>query len=342
MGIFTKGATDRAKKTAAKNAAKKAAEKAVKPISTYHASPHLFDKFDTSKIGTGEGAQSYGHGMYLAESPEVSGRGGAYDEVFTRRMNYRDQMADLTDRMNRATIGGKPLAKTYNIESDPDLLSAIKKRDVEEVLRRAREQMDRWHELSTDPQYPYRNYAEERLKGYEKLSNDLHGGAELYYPSRANIYEVDIHTDPDRLLNWDAPIENQSKYVKGVLSELGFKRDLDASREFDDALAAALTGEGSSDLPKRPTKLGRDVYQWKQGEGLGGSLNAPQASQRLLDAGVPGIRYLDQGSRSTGSGTSNYVVFDPNLLEIKRRYAKGGATVKAHGGRVSPLAVKRK
>jgi hypothetical protein len=314
MGIATRFAAKTGTKKGTEAAAKKAAEKAVKPISTYHASPHLFDKFDISKVGTGEGAQSYGHGMYLAESPEVSGRGGAYDEVFTRRMNYRDQMADLTDRMNRATVGGKPVAKTYNIDNDPELLSAIKKRDVEEVLRRARERMDRLHELSTDPQYPYRNYAEESLRGYEKLSNDLHGGAELYYPSRANIYEVDIHTDPNRLLNWDAPIESQSKYVKDVLSELGFKRDLDASREFDDALAAALTGEGSLDLPKRPNKLGRDVYQWKQGEGLGGSLNAPQASQRLLYAGVPGIRYLDQGSRSTVSGSSNYVVFDHNLL----------------------------
>jgi hypothetical protein len=38
----------------------------------YHGSPHKFDKFDSSKIGTGEGAQAYGHGLYLAESPEVA------------------------------------------------------------------------------------------------------------------------------------------------------------------------------------------------------------------------------------------------------------------------------
>ena len=38
----------------------------------YHGSPHKFDKFDSSKIGTGEGAQAYGHGLYLAESPDVA------------------------------------------------------------------------------------------------------------------------------------------------------------------------------------------------------------------------------------------------------------------------------
>ena len=37
-------------------------------IKAYHGSPHDFDKFDMSKIGTGEGAQAYGHGLYLAEN----------------------------------------------------------------------------------------------------------------------------------------------------------------------------------------------------------------------------------------------------------------------------------
>lgn len=38
----------------------------------WHGSPHKFDKFDSSKIGTGEGAQSYGDGSYFAESPDVA------------------------------------------------------------------------------------------------------------------------------------------------------------------------------------------------------------------------------------------------------------------------------
>ena len=34
-------------------------------IKVFHGSPHKFDKFDFSKIGTGEGAQAYGHGGIL-------------------------------------------------------------------------------------------------------------------------------------------------------------------------------------------------------------------------------------------------------------------------------------
>jgi hypothetical protein len=45
---------------------------AVRGIRAYHGSPHKFDRFDMSKIGTGEGAQAYGSGLYLAEAEPVA------------------------------------------------------------------------------------------------------------------------------------------------------------------------------------------------------------------------------------------------------------------------------
>jgi hypothetical protein len=39
----------------------------------YHGTPHTIKgKFDINKVGTGEGAQAYGHGMYFAENPLVA------------------------------------------------------------------------------------------------------------------------------------------------------------------------------------------------------------------------------------------------------------------------------
>ncbi len=38
----------------------------------WHGSPHTFEKFDLSKIGTGEGAQAYGHGLYFADAPSTA------------------------------------------------------------------------------------------------------------------------------------------------------------------------------------------------------------------------------------------------------------------------------
>ena len=43
------------------------------PLEAYHGTPHnIQGKFDINKVGTGEGAQSYGHGIYFAENPAVA------------------------------------------------------------------------------------------------------------------------------------------------------------------------------------------------------------------------------------------------------------------------------
>jgi hypothetical protein len=41
-------------------------------MTTWHGSPHIFQKFDLSKLGTGEGAQVYGSGMYVAQNHKVA------------------------------------------------------------------------------------------------------------------------------------------------------------------------------------------------------------------------------------------------------------------------------
>lgn len=52
----------------------------VSPLTAFHGTPHTFDptaanplgEFRASAIGSGEGAQAFGHGLYFAESPEVA------------------------------------------------------------------------------------------------------------------------------------------------------------------------------------------------------------------------------------------------------------------------------
>ena len=62
-------------------------------IRGYHSSPHDFDRFDISKVGTGEGAQSYGHGIYAAKNPAVSGQGGEYWKQFLNRFSRTERSA---------------------------------------------------------------------------------------------------------------------------------------------------------------------------------------------------------------------------------------------------------
>lgn len=69
-------------------------------LTTYHGTPHKFEAFDASKIGTGEGAQVYGHGIYVAENPEVAGSYAANvkDMESVRRIN--DEMSNLVKVMD--------------------------------------------------------------------------------------------------------------------------------------------------------------------------------------------------------------------------------------------------
>jgi len=83
----------------------------------HHGSPHKFDKFDASKIGTGEGAQAYGPGLYLADNPKVAGE---YARNLTARQNWRaSEMAplDLDSGLYKA-VGPNGIQKGFQNQAD--------------------------------------------------------------------------------------------------------------------------------------------------------------------------------------------------------------------------------
>jgi hypothetical protein len=64
-------------------------------IVAYHGTPHNIEgAFDISKVGTGEGAQAYGHGMYYAENPEVA---DVYAKMFSKTPASTTQLTKLRD-----------------------------------------------------------------------------------------------------------------------------------------------------------------------------------------------------------------------------------------------------
>ena len=91
----------------------------------WHGSPHKFEAFDASKIGTGEGAQAYGHGMYFAESPDVA---KSYQQALTIGDRYVDnKLLDSSDpRHLLASIladakGSSNPARARNVDAKADL-----------------------------------------------------------------------------------------------------------------------------------------------------------------------------------------------------------------------------
>lgn len=262
----------------------------------YHGSPYIFDKFDISKLGTGEGAQAYGHGMYFAESPDVA-RG--YQMALSQKANQY------------TTIGGKPVEQVYEqIYNKANRLPTAQAQLEYDKAAMLEKMM-----LDTPPQQliQYAKDIGSDPRVIQWLEKDI--APKTKVPGA--FYKVDIPDEAaNTFLNWDKPVSQQSKNVRDLLQKINISTDIKKLNEFDDALLAALQSNKDIPLPKQPLDLtGEKVYNK-----LINKLGSPKlASEYLYKNGIQGIKYLDQGSRSAGQGTNNFVVFDPNIVKMLER-----------------------
>jgi hypothetical protein len=246
----------------------------------YHGSPHKFDAFDSSKIGTGEGAQAYGHGLYLAESPAVAGQ---YKEALS------SPALSVRNRDVRTTAGtAMDTAKAW-------LESVYERGFFNSKTANAFDQAIRDVQGAPVPNKQDVLDALQRLKASGATMSP--GGA---------LYKVDL---PDekiaRMLDWDVPLSNQSPAVREALARAGVV-NLDAP---------FVSGLRGGELYKRARNGAPAKLPLRQVD------DEIFAAQRLREAGIPGVRYLDGGSRGAGAGTSNYVVFpgEEGALKILER-----------------------
>lgn len=271
----------------------------------YHGSPAKFSRFDPTKIGSGEGAQSYGYGHYVAQSPAVA-------RDYQRRLAKEAQATDLNTRMQMVDVGGKPLT-AFNVDMDAALIDAAKA-GKKDFVNLAQNKKARWDQLAKDKTYQFQDYAKQKASAYQNLI-DTAKKSDVDYTGTGMFYEIDL---PDeqiaRMLDWDKPLSKQPENVQAALEKLGYKVDRADVDKYSDALLDALMTDAKTNLPKQPLDMAGEALYRKLG-------NPEQAAQRLREAGIPGIRYLDQGSRGVGQGTSNFVVFPGNedLLRILKR-----------------------
>jgi len=291
-------------------------------IKAYHGSPHDFDRFDLSKIGTGEGAQAYGYGLYFAENPKVAEN---YRNQLARTSidfnGERFQPAGLSDHIWRNASGPIP----DHVRGSPEFLNGI---------------MDAVHEFASTGKRPsvpadltsWMGYGPmSKKQGYAFAVDQL----EKAKPSAGRMYEVNINAKPEQFLDWDKPLAQQSpeiaKGVRGVVMDAARKpAPMDGLRSYERAI---IKGEDD-----RRALTGADAYAHlgrRFGDadaGVWTERNRAAASAALRDAGIPGIKYLDQGSRAAGAGSRNYVVFDDKLIDILRKYGLAGAPASGLAG----------
>lgn len=249
---------------------------ALNAITVYHGTPHKFSKFDSSKIGTGEGAQAYGHGLYFADQPGVA-------------KTYAEMQIDEDKAFRAATNAAWDYLKKSSPFTDDaitwgPLRSKITKDQFVEVYKKNPDAV--WEKLS--PQA--RTAVKQALSG--------------------NLYKVDLPDDmAAKMLDWDKPLSQQAEAVRVAAMDLGLPSNA-TGKDFYNALAnhrrdmAIIRGNNAkTTLPEMQSA----------------------ASDELRGFGIPGIRYLDAGSRGAGKGSYNYVVFPggESQLKILERNGKG-------------------
>lgn len=276
--------------------------------------------FDFSKMGTGEGAQAYGWGGYLSEAPDVS-------------RSYRDMAG------SDMTVGGKPISEIY-----------------EKISSRA----DRLPAKAAEAEYSKMALLDDLMNDgdifgvMERAKNDAYDAATLSwfekeispkFKRQGSLYEVNVNANPDDFLDWDRPLSEQPN----VLKKLGFfNMDEDAMHAeaarimdalpggawMDDPVSKARIDELQNMIDRPAPKMTGQEYYFGGVDGDVANIlsqmgrgNPEAKSKELLDAGIPGIRYLDAGSRGAGEGSRNYVVFDENLINIVRKYGIAGAAI---------------
>ena len=287
------------------------------PITAYHGSPHSFDQFDMSKIGTGEGAQAYGHGLYFAENEGVA---GAY------KKNLAPASADIAPSRK-----GDGWQVTTRDGGSFDRQFFPTKEEAEAHAAKFNSGHLYQVGINADP---------EHFLDWDKPLSEQHPQVQQ---ARNNLGYVRGNTPSLTSGEFNSTYkEPLSQAAKGTSWEQAFN----ALPEH--ALSSVLAGGPASDdfvslvrkdSPQAADKLSDMIKSYYQptGEDIWHAANNqygdPQAaSNALRDSGIPGIKYLDQGSRASGDGSHNYVVFNQDLVNILKKYGIAGGAGAAGAG----------
>jgi hypothetical protein len=220
--------------------------------------------FNASKIGTGEGEQAYGHGIYFAESPDVAKTYQSAQSPPARKATMALQATD--GNVNKAIAAIKKEVATMSAHKDSPYLRQGAFQETQDAL----------------------NYLQQMKKGAA--------------PQTGALYTADLPDEMiDRMLDWEKPLSEQSEFVKAAIRAMPNAPDESKWKNWTgEYLYRIHLQRGGRESPEKPLKV--------------------TASEKLQNASIPGIKYLDAGSRSRGlsaTGTRNFVVFPGEEKKVR-------------------------
>ena len=281
-------------------------------IGAYHGTPHKVDKFSTEKIGTGEGAQAYGWGLYFAAAKDVA-------------KQYADKLSIFKGDL---TIDGTIFdGQRHKLQDDVDMLIADAWKDIKND---AKTKPILIRELKNRAKGAFKEWKPRFKAAIEKAQSD----AIQVNSTPGTLYTVALNVEEDQLLDYDKPLSKQSISIKKALGI--DETDTKSLSEKLKALEAKIdpeTFDGSS-LQSEIAAVERQLNKWNisvrdyydnlaknnrtntPGQRSIYGDNSAKVSQEIYAKGIKGIRYLDSVSRDGGDGTYNYVIFNESDITI--------------------------
>lgn len=292
-------------------------------IIAFHGSGADFDEFKLEKIGTGEGAQAYGYGLYFTDSEDIAkfyrdSVGGA--NVLKRAEDIKIATPD-GGQETAANFSGfrNKFAKYYGDNAalfadrylgqftiDPDASEDV-------LIQRAIDTMNAVKESDKIPDNPK-----------EIISK-------ITLPDRGKIYKVGLEPKVEDLLDYDLPLGEQTPEIKAKLKEL-----IDNELTEDDAMNLGYEGleinEAKANMLNENRSVVSFLNDWSVFRGY------DSAAEELLNKyDIKGIKYRASGSRGAkiddAAAKRNYVIFDDKLIKIMEKYGiPAGVSVTAVKG----------
>tara|TARA_R110002126_G_scaffold290335_1_gene447068 strand:+ start:61 stop:1254 length:1194 start_codon:yes stop_codon:yes gene_type:complete len=291
------------------------------PLMTlYHGSPHMFDKFDMSKIGTGEGNQAYGYGLYMAENPAVAKE---YRDHLTKSQQPSREVLREYYKPGQLVDGYGGKDRVVSFEEWPDSANGQVFAGWAVNVKRQKKVDGNWVD---DPMERVRSHATTpEPREIENVLGEKQGG----------LYQIDLPDEHiDKMLDFDKPFDKQPEKIKNIFKNTSggyrtsgnndhmFQKWVKSTRGSIDLRQSGIPGIKYLDAQsRRPSKftysmggIEKGLHDWEQT-----ITDQHGVSSVVISATRQGA--IDKGERLVNKKnlTRNFVVFDDTLPQITHR-----------------------
>lgn len=301
----------------------------------YHGSPHKFNKFSTDNIGSGEGNQSFGWGLYFTDN---KGIGEHYADIGNNNNRARIKndliSGEFRDSLyvNKDTMSDELqrfLSKNgYNITANmnPDELAqqVDSLRQQSQYYGKKADEMagtgfdsdfiaasEKYNNLASELEQIVRNSSEKRRLAEEEINQRVNDVG-----NSRNLYNVDLASSDGRdfdFLSWYDTVDPEQKHK--------IKQQALAENLTDKwGTSVRDTESYPNSIPFDTDESGASIYHKLQSEW---GMTPKETSMFLSRAGIDGIIYpadslFNANNRDLGRAEStNYVVFDENNVKVR-------------------------